>query len=226
MSAVVVIPSRNDANLGVCLTAIRANERISQPWVAVIDDGLRDRKRFEEYHTMVLDGQKPFIFARNANIGIRWAVEIMNRDVLLLNDDAILMTSGGFSLLEAAVIAHPQYGLVSAAVNNVGNLNQHPQGLGLRDEPRMVCFAAVYIPRMTVERIGYLDERFDCYGFDDDDYCARVRQAGLRIGIFDGCVVDHAKLPSTFRSAGGPGGDLKRGAEIFREKWGAGNKEV
>ena len=77
-------------------------------------------------------------------------------------------------------------------------------------------------PRMLryLERVGLLDERFDCYGGDDDDYCYRVRKAGLKIGIFDGCFVDHSTLTSTFRGRS-LAGNYQPNLKVFAEKWGA-----
>jgi GT2 family glycosyltransferase len=116
--------------------------------------------------------------------------------------------------------ARPDYGIVAAACNNVGNPNQNYQGLGWRDEPRMVCFTCVLIPRRTINRVGLLCEEFTNYGFEDDAYCLEVRRAGLKIGIFDGCVVDHASLTPTFRSAAHAGGSLNQNRRIFVQKYG------
>jgi hypothetical protein len=80
------------------------------------------------------------------------------RDIVLLNDDALLQTSGGFTLLQKAAAEDPEYGLIAAACNNVGNENQFPKGIGLREDPRMVCFVAVLIPRRTIDLVGLLDE--------------------------------------------------------------------
>ena len=82
----------------------------------------------------------------------------------------------------------------------------------------MVCFVCVYIPRATLNTVGLLDEDYTAYGSEDDDYCYRCRKAGLRIGIFDGCFVNHAKLHSTFR--GDSACDIAPGIEIFRRKHG------
>ena len=50
----------------------------------------------------------------------------------------------------------------------------------LRDTPTltMFCFA---LRRPTWERIGPLDERFGIGTLEDDDYCHRIRGAGLRL---------------------------------------------
>lgn len=240
MSFSIVIPSRSESNLRACIGAIRdAGEtcRIIVVWDGDIpEDGRKplDESPSSLYAPLLqVVGIKPFNFSRNCNIGI---VAAGDDDCLLLNDDALLRTSKGFSALEVAAhyveigpegIQRKPYGAVAAACNGVGNVNQHQQiGTLLRVEPRMLCFTCVYIPRSTINRVGLLDPRFTSYGFEDDDYCLRVRQAGLKLGIYDGCFVDHESLPSEFRKQGGPGADLSEGDRIFREKWGKGNHEL
>jgi GT2 family glycosyltransferase len=231
VSLAVIIPSRTASNLLPCLEAVHLHEPSAR--LLVVDDGvdwdafteaLRSRLDLLEplwRKLEVLSAPKPFCFARNCNFGINTAGA---DDVVLLNDDAALRTPGGFTAMQREAEKHPEYGVISAACNNVGNRNQWPQQGGqLRDEPRMVCFVAVLIPRRTIEAAGLLDERYVGYGLDDDDYCLRVRGAGLKIGIFDGCYVDHSSLVSTFRGAAGAGGDYRSNLDLFVKKWGVDN---
>ncbi len=246
MSFSIIVPSRNATNLVACVKAIREAEETAR--IILVDDGIAwAGPLFPELEaiqtgdlqiTVVPGGKQPFCFARNVNIGIRAAGE---DDVILLGDDGLLKTPNGFTML-ALKAAELNCGLLASSCNNVGNLNQHRRYDApiVRWEPRMVCFVAVFIPRSTINALaedeyrctepvnppgGLLDERFGSGGFEDDDYCLRVRRAGLQIGIFDGCFVDHTGLESTFRGPGGPGYN-PRGAEIFREKWGAGNHDL
>lgn len=208
----VIIPSRTLSNARACIEAVhRLDPGVN---TVIVDDGIDDIRNLG----MVVAGQKPFIFSRNINIGIRYAGR---DDVLLLNDDALLKTRGGFTLLQKAAEENPEFGLIAATTNNVGNRNQHPMGFGLREDKRMACFVAVLIPRRTLDAIGYLDERFTAYGHEDDDFCYRVRRAGLKIGIHDGCFVDHASLKSTFRGDPHVSAKLTDGQKIFEEKWGS-----
>jgi len=220
----VVIPSRTVSNLIPCLSNILANEN-PYPRVVVVDDGLEypnsETRNFVRSHAHVVCGAKPFVFSRNCNIGIRVADD---DDVILLNDDALLKTHSGFRFMQIVADAHPEFGVVSAASNNVGNVNMHPKTThDLREDPRMVCFVCVLIPRTTIRSVGELDERFVHYGMDDDDYCLRVRNAGLKIGIYDGCRVDHGSLVSTFRGPAGAGGNYFPNLERFKQKWGMDN---
>jgi hypothetical protein len=143
------------------------------------------------------------------------------RSFVILNDDAILKTPGGFSLLQKAAEAHPEYGVIAATTNIVGNINQQPRGIGLREDPAMVCFVCVLIPRRTIDKVGLLDERYCLdYGCEDGDYCESVRRAGLKIGIHDGCFVDHGSLRSSFRGDPTAPKAFAQNQRLFNEKWG------
>lgn len=214
----VIIPSRNASNLATCVMAVRRAEPTSD--IVVVDDGIDwSEAGYLKHRVRVVEGVKPFVFARNMNLGIRACAG----DVVLLNDDAILETAFGFHELEEASKAHPEFGVISAVTNVVGNLAQQPRDAGLREEPRTLAFVCVYISRATIDHVGLLDERFSSYGWEDNDYCRRVREAGLKLGIFDDCFVDHSSLHSTFRGLPHAAGDIAAGREIYRAKWGDAN---
>ncbi len=227
MSLSVIIPSRTASNLGACVRAIRAAGETCR--IIVVDD-FDGSTRFLLPCDEPVDwqtGVKPFIFARNINVGIRAAGD---DDVILMNDDALLQSHGGFTGMQRKSRPANQYGIISATTNLAGNPAQQraphfslgEPGLDapLRDEPRTVAFVCVLIPRRTIEHVGLLDENFVAYGWEDNDYCRRVRNAGLKIGIFDGCYVDHGSLRSTFRGNPRSPGNIAAGAEIYRSKWG------
>lgn len=173
-------------------------------------------------------GTQPFCFARNVNLGIK---ECFDSDIVVLNDDAILHTPGGFTAMQHAAEEHPDFGIISATTNVTGNPEQRPQNIGLREAKGSVAFIAVLIPRRTIETVGLMDERFGgltpqgkrIYGYCDNDYCRRVRNAGLKVGIFDGCFVDHSSLRSTFRGDPHAAGDIAEGRKLYIEKWGDAN---
>lgn len=221
MSFSVIIPSRNAKNFKQCALAVRKHEPSAD--IILVDDGVTNDLPWMPASLSackIVAGVKPFIFARNVNLGIRAAG---NNDVVILNDDAILQTPYGFLVMERAAEDNPGVGIIGATCNNVGNPNQFPKGVGLRAENRMVCFVCVYIPRRTIEKVGLLDERYTGYGLDDDDYCFEIRKAGLQIAVHDGCFVDHKSLDSSFRGPAGTGGDFRGNLEIFKRKWGTDN---
>jgi GT2 family glycosyltransferase len=142
-----------------------------------------------------------------------------------MNDDAVLCTPSGFKALASIADMHPEYGLVAAVTNSAGNPNQFARSnvLLVRDEPRMICFVCVYIPKTTIEKVGYLDERFVNYGMDDDDYSFSVRKAGRKLGISDSCFVDHLSLTSSFRGDPRTPSDFRLNMQLFIDKWGTDN---
>lgn len=228
----VIVPSRNAANLVPCIEAVRKHEPDVR--IIVIDDGLPDRSVID---AITIDGEKPFIFARNVNIGIKTAG---TDDVCILNDDALLETPDGFSRMQKAAQEHPEFGIISATTNLAGNPAQmRIKGGGIygaairvgalnglrecRKTPGnsvpVLAFVCVFIARSTIDRIGLLDERFTAYGSEDSDYCRRAHLAGIKIGIHDGCYVDHSNLKSTFRSMPTNAADLQAGRKIYLDKW-------
>lgn len=159
-----------------------------------------------------LKGKKPFVFARNVNLGIKEA----NSDVIILNDDAKLMTQYGFSQMQ-------KYGkgIVAASIRGIVG-NQHQLctgGRGFRREYGPLCFIAVLIPKWVQDKIGLLDERFTGYGFEDNDYCRRAHEAGIPLWINDGCVVEHGSLRPTFRSDANWLHAMEDAHKIYQEKW-------
>jgi hypothetical protein len=194
----VIILSAEAANLKACLQGLFICEPDLMDRVIVVDDGAK--KDLEDLPGVIwVAGKKPFVFSRNVNLGIRAAD---GDDVILLNDDGILKTPGGFTLLAQACRERPNMGVCSAGIlGHVGNHNQNTQGVdGVRQELKKLAFVCVYIPRAVIDEIGYLDERFVGYGYEDDDFCTRAFRGGFSLGIFDRCMVEHASIPSTFRA--------------------------
>lgn len=220
MTFKVIIPSARAANLVPCVQSLLENEPAlpAQDIIAVDDGARREAETFLPAIDWVT-GVKPFVFSRNVNLGIREA----GTDVILLNDDARLVTPRGLTLLADAVRGLPDVGICSPGIRGlVANPNQLATGRAeVREEQRMLAFVCVYLPKSAYDAVGPLDERFVGYGFDDNDYCTRVLAAGLRLVIWDGCVVDHSgELASTFRTRPDIDALFAFNRRRFEEKWG------
>lgn len=214
MSVSIIIPSKNADNIDACVDSIRAAGEVCR--VIVIDDGLSRRREDCEY----IPGVKPFVWARNINLGIAAAGR---DDVLILGDDTRLVARG-MEFGQWAFWANETRSMVSAAITGaVGNPNQLPARVPevWRLEPRMLCFVATMIPRRLLDQMGPLDERYVDYGCDDDDACWRAKTLGWRLAITDLIQFEHGVLPSEFRGHGARSflPNLKR----FMEKWGHDN---
>lgn len=216
----VVILSRRASNLIACVRSVLTNEPELPPdHIIVVDDGARNEAEAQLPPIRWLQGVKPFVYSRNANLGIRDA----DTDVILLNDDARLLTAHGFTLLSQQVHSQPDIGVCSAGIRGaVGNPRQvASQPSKFRLEAGALAFVCAYIPKLAHDRVGPLDERFSGYGFEDNDYCVRALAAGLRLAVWDGCVVDHTgELPSTFRTRPDLVALHQQNRRLFREKWG------
>ncbi len=216
----VVILSACASNLVPCVRSVLENEPgLAPSHIVVVDDGARQGAEAELPEVCWVAGSKQFNFARNANLGIRTAAT----DVILLNDDAQLWTRGGFTRLMETTRKNDHMAICSAGVRGiVCNPRQRTVAPGeTREEPHMLAFICVAIPRRTFEQLGPLDERFTGYGFEDNDYCARALQAGLSLAILGDCVVDHSgQLPSSFRSRPDYSKLHEQNLRIYLHKWG------
>jgi GT2 family glycosyltransferase len=223
VSLSVIVPTKTRSNAGLCLRAI--GELDPGLWRIVIDDGVdfpppngpSVPTEFAGLYETVVPGIKPFIFSRAVNMGI---VAAGSDDCIVTNDDAILRTPGGFTLLQKAAREHPEFGVIGAVTNITGQPLQHPHGIGLREVPH-IAFVCVLIPRRTIDRVGLLDERYCIdYGVEDLDYCEASRRAGLKVGVFDHCYVDHGSLTSSFRGDPSNPRSFARNKALFDAKWG------
>src|SRR3974390_231373 len=140
-----VIPSRNIQNLEICVARLREGREPGR--VIVVDDGLGARPEWFA-DVEVVGGGQPFCFARNCNLGITAAAA---DDVVLLNDDAELVTYRGFAAMaEEFESLPPEYGILSARVQGPANpVHQYTGRLedSIDQVARMVPFVAVYIRR-------------------------------------------------------------------------------
>lgn len=230
LSYSIIIPSRNIDNLAQCIARLR--EKDERANVIVVWDGdtgvLRKAYPRSWGCWTVMRGIDPFIFARNINLGIRTAVA-WGEGVVLLNDDCLLKTPKGFALLHDQIAAHPEYGALCPGFDLGGCRHHNLVGRKrpeIAPEPIMLIFACCYIPRSTIARVGLLDERFCVnaggpgkrgYGLEDDDYSLRIREAGLKLGVYDGCAVDHTTLRSTFRHDPEHPVDVRAHEELFKQ---------
>lgn len=217
-----VILSASAVNLKGCLDALFANEpALSRDRVVVVDDGALAGWDGSYPGILWVTGRKPFIYARNANMGITTA----GRDVVLLNDDARLDSRFGFSSMAYAIHSQGEIGIASAAISGVaGGSGQAPlrRLAGTRHVPN-VAFVATYVTRAAVGRLGALDEQFTGYGFEDNDYCLRAKKASLGVAVYDGCKVLHDRPEtSSFRSRPDWKDLMSVNRALFEKKWGTG----
>ena len=201
----IIIPSCTENNLRVCLEALKSKQPGWRERVQVYDTDYRSNgieKVCEEYGvTRDFDiGLRPFVFSRAVNECMEMAPD---KDVIVMNDDTVLQTMSGLGKLHVEASTHPEFGIVSSSILGlIGNPEQHNKNsLSIRTTlSHTVAFVCVHISRSLIDKIGPLDERLIHYGWEDNLYCLQARAAGYKLGIFDGCIVEHGSLPSTYRT--------------------------
>lgn len=202
----IIIPSCTENNLRVCLEALKSKQPGWRDKVQVYDSDPSGgvEKVCNDYGVVrSFDiGLRPFVFSRAVNECMEMAPD---KDVIVMNDDAILQTMGGFDRLHFEANVHREFGIVSSAVLGfVGNPEQHhKQSTSIRTaQLHTIVFICVHILREVIDKIGPMDERLIHYGWEDNLYCLQARAAGYKLGIYDGCIVEHGSLPSTYRETG------------------------
>lgn len=217
----VVIPSAWAGNLvGAVESVLEKHPGINPSRILVVDDGARREAEGRLPKGVIwVDGAKPFIFARNMNLGARICEP---DDLILMGDDVRVTSERCFDRLAARAREHPDLAVVSPGVAGfIGcHRQKHTPSAGFQFEPEALAFVCVYIPRGHWNRIGELDDRFVGYGCEDSDYCRRVLANGLRLGIDHDAVVEHGSTPSTFRSKPDVEQLLSENRARLRKKWG------
>ena len=143
--------------------------------------------------------------------------------MLLVNDDVRFVQANPVDTLRKIAYEYTDIGVLSPQfIGGVGSPMQRMSysisGIGFPTQ--RLAFTCVYLKRSVLDVIGPLTE-FPGYGCEDDDYCRRVRGAGLRLAVTPQVLMRHgfAGQPhsaSFFRAPSDP--EIARVA--YEEKWG------
>lgn len=213
----IIIPSRNENNLRVCLEAIDLNQPRGLKRVLVYDNDISGRVRrvCDKYAVASVDGwYQPFVFSRAVNCCIQLRGD---KDVILMNDDAVLQTPYGLDNLHDSGVGIASSS-ISGFIGNPEQKNMYNPHIRLRPLPRhsYLAFVCVSLSRELINGIGLFDERLIHYGWEDTLYCIRALNAGYELWVNDLCTVEHGTLPSTYRKPESmPDLDLNR--KIFEQ---------
>lgn len=164
------------------------------PHICVVTDN--HKTQFDAACSIEATG--PFVYAKSVNLGIN---AYPNYDVVLCNDDCECMTELFFFRLRHLAYQYQNIGILSPLIDGgVGNewqqfppiapwtMKMLPEVIGLE---QTICFPCVYIKRQVIQQVGVLDEEYTNYGFDDDDYCARAREAGWITAVTKSLHIKH-----------------------------------
>ena len=226
----VLIPSRNNGLIARAVASIkRTHNSLKGVEVIAISDGLQEKPRLIA-ELRYVEGEAPFCFAKNINIGARSASK--GNDLFLMNDDAFFVTYEGLHTLAAVASRRELLGLVTPVFarsertpsQRLGHLDP-ASGLWI-ERGGYLTFAGVFIKRSLFERMGGLDERFTGYGYDDNDFSLRTVMAGYELGVLPSVVMGHGdssgKASLTFRTRPEIAETMvKENRNAFVRKWGS-----
>lgn len=240
--SVVVLAYNNWEYTKACLHSVLTLSDYPNLEVIVVDNASTDdtlwqleRVERRDSRVRVIHNEKNLGFAAGNNVGI---VASTGEYVILLNNDTYV-TRGWVRDLIRPLVQDESIGLVGPLTNNIGNeqkINvnyadmQQMAVVGRRFVRRYVrrrfftanlAFFCVAMSRKTIDRVGVLDEAYGRGFFEDDDYCQRVRAAGLRIAIADDVFVHH-HLSASFNALGSEEkrAQMERNKAIYEAKWG------
>jgi hypothetical protein len=166
----------------------------------------------------VVQGPEMFSMAGNANLGLR-AVDPLH-DILYLGDDVLQEAPQSIQFLQEDAYSDPKIGILSPMIlgGACNALQTTPGLLDLTCTETPLAFICVYIKREVIKLVGYMDEEFNEYGYDDVDYCVRTCRVGYKLAVTPRVRVTHSGGHSqTF--ARNPSWPVKKNAETFRKKW-------
>lgn len=175
-------------------------------------------------------------FAAANNQGL---AEARGEYLVMLNNDTVV-TSGWLRTLYQHFKRNPDVGLLGPVTNNIGNeakinikyknLDQMHltaaeyvrKNIGETFDLRTVAFFCVMLSRNVFDRVGPLDEAYGLGFFEDDDYCRRVQQVGLKVVCARDVFVHH-HLSASFMKLDA---QIRRklfadNRKIYEQKWGA-----
>ncbi len=237
----IVMLCHNDGKyLRGCLESLRrfTDEKKTPYELILVNNASQDgsgpylRRLARSPKVRLIENERNRFFAGGNNQGLRLA---RGRYVLLLNADTILGPRW-LERLIACAERDPKIGVVGPYTNGaVGRqLVRRP---GYDSPQRFPTFAEVWamsregrweevhrligfcllIKGHVLRRVGLLDERFGPGGYEDYDYCFRVRQAGYKIALAGDVFIHH------FGGKGYVGMDYdglrSRNRAVLADKW-------
>jgi GT2 family glycosyltransferase len=213
----------------VAVASIREHTRMPYE-IIVIDNGSEPEtlERLAQLQDVrIIYNAKNTGFAYGCNQGLAAA---RGTHVVLLNND-VVVTAGWLEALIDIQRRNPTVGMSAPYSNHVGGIQQIA-GVPYTEIADMHAYAAnrcaelrgrslrvnravgfcLCISRRVIDEIGGLDPRYGLGGFEDDDFCLRVRATGYEIALCADAFVHH------FGEASFKANQLDASALFFRNK--------
>ncbi|MBT2339000.1 MULTISPECIES: glycosyltransferase [Pseudomonas] len=240
--SVVVLTYNNLALTRACLDSLLTHSHYPNLEIIVVDNHSSDQT--PGFLTAWAEGHPDRIvilnpdnkgFAAGNNVGLAAA----SGDYLVVLNNDTVVTAGWVRGLLRHLRDNKDIGIIGPITNNIGNEakvstrynrieDMHTESseltrlrMGEGFEINTLAFFCVMFPRSTYEQIGGLCEDYGLGFFEDDDYCRRVQQRGMRAFCAEDVFVHH-HLSASFNKLGAEKKRalFEKNKAIYESKWG------
>ncbi len=241
--SVIVVTYNNIDLTHACLESIDKYSQYEPLEIIVVDNASNDGTP-EFLSEWVANGQNRRLILNDDNRGFAAAnnqgLAVANGEYLVLLNNDTYVTLGWIRTLVRHLQRDKTIGLIGPVTNNIGNEAKIDITYDGMDEMRLksatytrrrigqtyplrtAAFFCVMMPRATCERVGTLDEAFGRGFFEDDDYCRRIEQLGLRVVCAEDVFIHH-QLSASFDKLKQQDRQklFEDNKKIYEAKWGA-----
>lgn len=212
MVSVIVVTYNNLDFTRACLSSLELHTGHTPLEIIVVDNASADGSPafLQEWvsgasnRKLILnDDNRGFAAANNQGLAVA------SGDYLVLLNNDTYVTPGWIRTLFKHLQRDPGIGLIGPVTNNIGNQAKIQTGYSNMGEMLLetgrytrshigqlfplqtAAFFCVMFPRSVYQQVGDLDEVFGRGFFEDDDYCRRIEQLGLRIVCAEDVFIHH-----------------------------------
>ena len=210
--SVIVVTYNNIQLTRACLESLDEYSQYEPLEIIVVDNASSDGSPafLSEW---AANGQNRRLILNDDNRGFAAAnnqgLAVANGEYLVLLNNDTYVTPGWIRTLVRHLQRDKTIGLIGPVTNNIGNEAKIDITYDGMDEMRLksaaytrrrigqtyplrtAAFFCVMMPRAIYERVGALDEAFGRGFFEDDDYCRRIEQLGLRVVCAEDAFIHH-----------------------------------
>lgn len=240
--SVLVVTYNNLEFTRACLASLDEYSQYEHMEIIVVDNASNDASK-EFLSDWAAKGMHRKLILNEDNRGFAAAnnqgLAISTGDYLVMLNNDTYVTPGWIRTLLKHLQRDETIGLIGPVTNNIGNEAKIDIGYGSMHEMLLKSFAythrhvgqtfplstaaffCVMMPRKTYERVGVLDEAFGLGFFEDDDYCRRVEQLGLRVVCAEDVFIHH-HLSASFNTLKQQDRQklFDENKKIYEAKWG------
>lgn len=240
--SVIVVTYNNLALTKACLASLDSYSDYEALEVIVVDNASSDGTQ-DFLQAWAADGAGRKLVLNDDNRGFAAAnnqgLAIASGEYLILLNNDTHVTPGWVRTMVTHMKRDQLIGLLGPVTNNIGN--EAKIEITYDDMPQMLKRSAAYtrrhlgktfglttaaffcvaMPRAVYEKVGPLDEAFGRGFFEDDDYCRRVEQLGLRIVCAEDVFIHHHLSASFNKLKSKERQELfERNKALYESKWG------